>query len=234
MRNEMTFFGAGLASGILLALAAQSVLGHSGRAALNEDVGGLDPVQQPVDHADAAADEPVRESRTSGGSRNSDTATDDLSEVDGTSDGMLVDVYERSRTELPAAYISMVEPRPLPENLTVQEMYLDFNTDERDESWAYPMELGITQHIARRGSELGMTIEFVECRSRFCTIAGIVHDGGQPTVNILLGEMTQSGWWQTFGGASTVGTSQDAEYRFVSIFPREESDATRGPGTPEP
>jgi hypothetical protein len=128
---------------------------------------------------------------------------------------------------IPEPYLSMVKPRSMPERLTTQELYKGFLDDARDESWAYPMELGINQYIARRGGDFEAAFEFVECRSRYCTIAGVVYSGGQETVNEFMAEMTQSGWWEINGGASTVGTSSDSEYRFVSIFARSAEDANR-------
>ena len=130
--------------------------------------------------------------------------------------------------EIPEVYTAMVEPRPRPERLTTQELYQGFVDDSRDESWAYPMELGINQYISERGGTFGAEFEFVECRSRYCTIAGVVYGGGQPTVNEFMAEMTQRGWWQTYGGRSTVGSRIDDEYRFVSIFPRTPDDSSRG------
>ncbi len=128
---------------------------------------------------------------------------------------------------IPDVYSSMVKPRPRPEKLTTPELYESFEGDSRDESWAYPMELGINQYIAERGGVYGAAFEYVECRSRYCTIAGVVHGGGQETVNEFMAEMTQSGWWQTYGGRSTVGSRNDTEYRFVSIIPRAEEDTAR-------
>ena len=129
--------------------------------------------------------------------------------------------------EMPANYIAMVTPRPLPERLTTQEMYRDFLNDPRDEAWAYPMEVGINQFIEDRGGKYSATFEYVQCTSRYCTIAGVVYGGGQPTVNEVMAEMTQRGWWQTFGGNNTVGSSTNNEYRFVSIFPRTPEDFSR-------
>ncbi len=134
---------------------------------------------------------------------------------------------DQSGREISADYVAMVTPRPLPEKLTTQEMYKEFVRDSRNESWAYPMELGINQYIAEKGGEFGATFEFVECKSRYCTIAGVVYGGGQPTVNDFMSEMTGRGWWQTYGGSNTVGSRTDDEYRFVSIFPRTPDDFSR-------
>jgi len=132
-----------------------------------------------------------------------------------------------SNVRIPEQYLSMVKIDPLPAALTTQEQFNVFSEDARDESWAYPMEEGINQYIAQQGAEINTLLEYVECRSRFCTIAGVVTDGGQANVNRLLSGITQSGWWQTHGGASTVGSSSDSGYRFVTVFPREHSDTQR-------
>jgi hypothetical protein len=128
---------------------------------------------------------------------------------------------------LPEIYSAMVKPRPLPEKLTVQELYEKFSDDTRDDSWAYPMELGINEHIAQHGNELGVAFEFVECKSRYCTIAGVAYEGSQSEVNKFVADMTQGGWWQTTGENHTAAFGTDTEYRFVSIFPRTNDDSAR-------
>ncbi len=121
----------------------------------------------------------------------------------------------------------MVTPREKPEWLTPQELYQRFTDDARDESWAYPMELGINQYVSAHGPDIGAEFEFVECKGRYCTVAGVVYGGGQTQVNRFIGDLTQSGWWQGDSGNSTVGFSNENEYRFVTIFSRDKKDYKR-------
>ena len=117
-------------------------------------------------------------------------------------------------------YRSMVTPRPEPETLTLPELFEAFAPEQRDEAWAYPMETGIGTFSSGRAADFKTTFEYIGCQSQYCTIAGIVYGGSQADLNSMFTEMTQSGWWQAFGGHATTGSNDGEAYRFVSIFAR--------------
>lgn len=132
-----------------------------------------------------------------------------------------------SLSEVPEPYDKMLKPRQLPKNLKTPELYERFKSDVRDNSWADAMELGINQYIAERGSDLELVFDFVECRSRYCVVAGVSYSQDRGPWNTFNPEMTNSGWWLASGGNSTVGGTYGNETRFATIISRELSDTTR-------
>jgi hypothetical protein len=126
---------------------------------------------------------------------------------------------------LPEAYQDLLEPQPVSRRrMTPQENHSFFSQDSRDESWAYTMELGIKQFLAANQNSDGALIEYVECRSRMCEVAGVVHAGGQDDFSDQLEAMRQSGWWQLSNSHSTAGANIDGVYRFVTFIPRDSDD----------
>ncbi len=228
MRNSIVYCFLGAVAGAVIIASTHSVW-HQGSDKIGEPVANTaTSTIVPQDDRVLTKSKPVERKANApnqGPRVESDNVTE-LATVTQTdaNDGTPVDQAGR---EISENYVAMVTPRPLPEKLTTQEMYKEFLEDSRDESWAYPMELGIGQYIAERGGDFGAAFEYVECRSRYCTIAGVVYGGGQPTVNEFMAEMTGSGWWQAYGGNNTVGSRTDDEYRFVSIFPRTPDDFSR-------
>jgi hypothetical protein len=105
-----------------------------------------------------------------------------------------------------------------------QENYELFATDERDESWAYTMELAIQNHLAVNQKPDGALIEYVECRSRMCVVAGTVPAGSNSDFSEHLNAMRETGWWQLSDSASTAGGIANGEFRFVTFIPRDSAD----------
>lgn len=242
MGRGALLYAIGLVTGALVMSATHSVWHRTEHAPQEENPVESVSRQSAQQSADRTPDATIAENEDSGGSNDtlasvvSDPASSPAAPPETANAVALADSADSaqvSHVEIPAPYAKMIEPKPLPKTLAPPELFERFAGDVRDDTWAYAMELGINQYIARRGSELESAFEFVECRSRYCTIAGVVYEGGQATVNEMLSEMTQSGWWQTYGGASTVGRTTDTEYRFVSIFPRAREDTDRDPSHSE-
>lgn len=242
MGRGALLYAIGLVTGALVMSATHSVW-HRTEHTPKENPVKPDSRQSAKQSGDRTPDETLTENKDSGGS--DDTLASVASEPTGspaapaeTANAITpadsAGATQVSHAQIPAPYAEMIEPKPLPKTLAPPELFERFAGDVRDDTWAYAMELGINQYIARRGSELESAFEFVECRSRYCTIAGVVYEGGQATVNEMLSEMTQSGWWQTYGGASTVGRTTDTVYRFVTIFPRAREDTDRDPSQGQP
>jgi len=131
---------------------------------------------------------------------------------------------------VPDPYDAMLKPRELPKNLRTPELYEKFKSDIRDNSWADAMELGINQYIAERGPELEVVFDFVECRSRYCVVAGVSYSQDRGPWNTFNPEMSNSSWWLATGGNSTVGGTYGNETRFATVISREPSDIVR-PGS---
>ena len=133
----------------------------------------------------------------------------------------------RAPTRLPDAYLEAVQPRPRP--LSVPELHQAFSNDPRDDSWAYAMELGINNHLAAEGAPEGTVIEYAECRSRFCELAGYVQPGFEDRSRELFEAMSGTGWWQLSSSTFTFGAPIDGVNRFVTIVPRWDEYAIEPP-----
>ena len=128
---------------------------------------------------------------------------------------------------VPEPYETMLKPRELPKKFRTPELYDRFRVDVRDNSWADAMELGINQYVAERGSDLELVFDFVECRSRYCVVAGVSYSQDRGPWNTFNPEMSSSGWWAASGGNSTVGGTHGNETRFATVISREPSDTIR-------
>lgn len=119
---------------------------------------------------------------------------------------------------IPSAYGALVGPVP-PPRLSTAEIHALFEKEPRDEPWAFAMEAGIHEHIANFGAGKGTVVEYVECRSQYCEIAGYADKGQSADTGFYLA-MTESGWWQASGGSHHVSGRRDGIDRFVMIFLR--------------
>ena len=120
---------------------------------------------------------------------------------------------------IPNAYRDLVGPIP-PPRLSSAELHELFEKEPRDEAWAYAMESGINDHIANFGTGEGTVVEYVECRSQHCEIAGFADKGHMGSIGRVYGDMTRSGWWQADGGTHHIGGHVDGLDRFVIITSR--------------
>jgi hypothetical protein len=125
---------------------------------------------------------------------------------------------ESTPQQLPDAYLEIVGPfentkRPL----ETYDRYVAFAQDDRDESWAAAMEAGIANFAARQFEIDGTVVDFAECRSRFCVIAGHSPTGQTARFGSIRGE----GWWQAAGPASkSVTSGHDGSLLYVLIYER--------------
>ena len=85
------------------------------------------------------------------------------------------------------------------------DLYVAFARDVRDEPWAAAMEAGIANWSAGRNPSAEAVIDYIECRSSSCMVAG-----HSPTGNLgFLGKIRDQGWWQGEGASMKVGYSGD-------------------------
>ncbi len=131
----------------------------------------------------------------------------------------LEDTVAVSASNIPAIY-SEVIGSPQPKRLRVADRHAIFLTEPRDEAWASAMESGINNFLADNASNLSFKVEFVECRSEHCEIAGYVPDGYPDDSGDLKNGLKNSGWWQ--GGISSASTGREINgvQRTVFIFNR--------------
>lgn len=118
---------------------------------------------------------------------------------------------------IPEVYLDMIG---YPEDGTSTpdryDRYLAFARDVRDESWAAAMEAGIANFAARL-NQMEVVVEYIECRTLYCVIAGHSPTGSQGQ----LGDMRDTGWWQAAGvGADIVQSGRDGQDDFVLFVER--------------
>lgn len=99
---------------------------------------------------------------------------------------------------MPSNYREMIGP-VRPRQPSFAEQHADFASEPRDESWAVAMETGINDYVASSGATLGLVVEYVECRSRTCEIAGFQPDRNKGNVGSLY-TLPRQPWWQ--GGSA--------------------------------
>lgn len=120
---------------------------------------------------------------------------------------------------IPSVYRDLVGPIPTPTISNVEKLER-FENEPRDEPWAFAMETGINNHIAEFGTVGGRVVEYVECRSQQCWIAGLIDKGHQGSTGRPLNDMRRSGWWQAEGGGDSITVNTNGLTRFVLIYRR--------------
>lgn len=120
---------------------------------------------------------------------------------------------------MPRVYRDMIGP--LTEQTAASEpydLYAAFAREGRDEPWAVAMESGIANWSAGRNPSAEAVIDYVECRSSFCVVAGHSSTGSTG----FLGTMRDEGWWQATGDLTDIvhsGLDGSAEFLlFVSRY----------------
>jgi hypothetical protein len=122
-----------------------------------------------------------------------------------------------SREPLPGVYRDMIGP--VQDKNPMQwayDSYAAFARDVRDETWASTMEAGITVWAGGLdGRE--MVIDYVECRSKYCLIAGYELRGNTAQI----GDLPAAGWWQADGSLSShMVSGRDGRTDFVLFVDR--------------
>ena len=132
----------------------------------------------------------------------------------------LEDTVAMPASNLPAVY-SEVIGSPQPKRLRVADRHAIFLTEPRDEAWASAMESGISNYLADNASNLSFRVEFVECRSEHCEIAGYVPEGYLDDTSDLRNGLRNSGWWQGGVSSASTGMEIDGVERIVIMFNRD-------------
>lgn len=132
----------------------------------------------------------------------------------------LEDTVAMPASNLPAVY-SEVIGSPQPKRLRVADRHAIFLTEPRDEAWASAMESGISNYLADNASNLSFRVEFVECRSEHCEIAGYVPEGYLDDTSDLRNGLKNSGWWQGGVSSASTGMEIDGVERIVIMFNRD-------------
>jgi hypothetical protein len=131
----------------------------------------------------------------------------------------LEDTVAVPASNIPTIY-SEVIGLPRPKRPRFADRHAIFLTEPRDEVWASTMESGISNFLADNASNLSFKVEFVECRSEHCEIAGYVPEGYPDDTGDLKNGLRNSGWWQGGLSSSSTGREINGVQRIVIIFNR--------------
>ncbi len=93
---------------------------------------------------------------------------------------------------LPPAYEDHIRPKQ--RQVSFADIHNLFKNEPRDEPWAAAMESGLNHYLANSGSGDWAVVEYVECRSRICEIAGY-RTGTDNHPKELVDEFVSSGIW---------------------------------------
>lgn len=119
---------------------------------------------------------------------------------------------------LPAIYrglIGSLTEQTLARNAS--DRYVAFMREVRDEPWAAAMEAGITSWSTGKDQQVEMVIDYIQCRSHSCIVAGQTLTGN----TMSLGDLRNQGWWQAEdAGMLKVKSARDGTADFLFFIGR--------------
>ena len=77
-----------------------------------------------------------------------------------------------------------------------RELHATFKAEPRSDPWASAMEAGIAQTVSEHAPGIGLSIEYIECRTTMCELGGVASVEDVGNASALWSEVVQSGYWQ--------------------------------------
>lgn len=123
-----------------------------------------------------------------------------------------------SPISIPNVYEEHIAERFSRPRVSFADIHKIFKNEARDEPWAVAMESGINHYLANSGTGEWAVVEYVECRSKICEIAGYTTDGDQKDSHELIGDFLASGLWagDPITHSSSFGPTD--QKRFITII----------------
>jgi len=119
------------------------------------------------------------------------------------------------KISLPQVYEDHIRPRQ--RQVLFADIHYLFKNESRDEPWAAAMESGIIHYIANSGSGNWAVVDYIECRSGMCEIAGqMTGKGNNP--RRLVDEFLNSGIWQGEPRLHSSRFSEQDFKRFIIVI----------------
>jgi len=115
---------------------------------------------------------------------------------------------------LPDIYEQHINPAQ--RSIRFADIHNVFKNELRDESWAAAMEAGLIHSIANSASSEFVTVEYLECRSRMCEIAGYLLNEEAHSRDLLT-NFERSGVWSGRFSTHTSRFSNTSGKRFITI-----------------
>jgi len=119
---------------------------------------------------------------------------------------------------IPDVYEDHIAGRRRPPRVSFADIHKIFKNEPRDEPWAVAMESGISHYLANSGSGGWAVVEYLECRSRICEIAGYTTGGDEHDHSELIRDFLRSSLWQgrPITHSSSFGPAD--QKRFITII----------------
>lgn len=120
-----------------------------------------------------------------------------------------------SPISIPDVYEDHIGPQQ--REVSFADIHHVFKNEPRDEPWAAAMESGINHYLANSGSGDWAVVEYLECRSRICEVAGY-KTGSENHPSELVEEFMSSGIWHGEPGIHTSRFGDHRLKRFIIII----------------
>ncbi len=124
----------------------------------------------------------------------------------------------QSNSTIPDWYRETIGPAVQPP--TFGEKFKDFEAEPIDVPWAEAMEVGMNNFVAARGPDYGSVIEFIQCRTSKCVLAGYTIPNHEGLSASIIGELRRQSWWQGGGSSSSNLSTGDDRTSFVILIDR--------------
>jgi hypothetical protein len=100
------------------------------------------------------------------------------------------------------------------------ERFMAFEGEPVDVPWAQAMETGLNDFIAVQGPQSSSVVEFIQCRSTACVIAGYSIPNQEGLDASILGDLRKQSWWEGGRTSSTHLARDDGTRSFVILIDR--------------
>ncbi len=175
-----------------------------------EDVNVIRDPEVTVDEVSTAEETPIRAI-----SINAATRTTQPEVSPARPEGEIEPDANTSPISLPEIYENHINPQQ--RTVSFSDIHEIFKSEPRDESWALAMESGINHSIANSGSGDWAVVEYVECRSRICEIAGYMHDDESHPRDLIRDFLVSGAWSGTLRAHSSQFSDRETN-RFITII----------------
>lgn len=127
-------------------------------------------------------------------------------------------IGNQSSPQIPEQYRQTIGPVVQPP--TFGERFKAFEDEPVDVPWARAMETGLNDFIAVQGPQNSSVVEFIQCRSTACVIAGYSIPNQEGLDASILGDLRKQSWWEGGRTSSTHLGRDDGTRSFVIMIDR--------------
>ena len=129
-----------------------------------------------------------------------------------------ITIVDQRSPQIPEQYRQTIGPVVRPP--TFGERFRAFEAEPVDVPWAQAMETGLNDFMAVQGPQSSSVIEFIQCRSTACVIAGYSIPTQEGLDASILGDLRKQSWWEGGHTSSTRLSRDDGSISFVILLDR--------------